>query len=743
MSPLRVGLYVAVALALVATSATAQAEPGPDGVLPPSFCDDPECARAMHLYAGERFEEAAAAFEEAIGSVAAGESNWQARVDLLLMSASAWEQAGGYARAGLAYLKASRLHENLRPFLEFEAAENLSQSEQPDIEVLTAITDNGALDRGYAGSALVAARIDALRSDGLPSLERADAALQGSRSEDACMWLSELLVERGKSLDADKKLADRVRGRCLPEETHEGFGELSFEPSGPMRVRRADRLYRAVRFPDAYAELQEIDFDQLDEIDRCRARFRLGRTQYRLRQRTKAIGTYEKVVEECTDDENEDERVRALYAVGKMLYGRKKYDGSEKRFETLLDDYSHRTHADDAYLYLARIARDQKRAPREKLLVEKALANHPDGDMVHEIAWEHLETSYRAGDYRAFLARLGELEMPDFDGQYFSQGRLGYFAGRAWQKLGCKDKAAESWQTTWGRYPFSFYGYLSRQRVVEMGEEPGTLEAGRKAEIADWFTDSKWSQSGANRLVRLGLYAMAADVERARMDDSARSDEDRWRLAYLEHLAQRYPVSHNIARRSVFGRPWAGPEAAREVRWAVAWPNPFEDDVLRAVVAEQRQATRGQRVDPAFPTAIMREESSFIEDIESWAGALGLMQLMPRTALGHDDDIDGDATPERLKTALVNIRVGVDHLFSLARRFDNHPVLMAAAYNAGGGAVSKWLRRYRTDDIALWVEDVPYDEARNYSKRVIGSYAAYQWRSGIRDLDPAIANSPK
>ena len=127
--------------------------------------------------------------------------------------------------------------------------------------------------------------------------------------------------------------------------------------------------------------------------------------------------------------------------------------------------------------------------------------------------------------------------------------------------------------------------------------------------------------------------------------------------------------------------------------------------------------------------------SSFIEDIESYAGALGLMQLMPRTALGHDNDIEGDATPDKLKTARVNVRVGVDHLHWLAKRFDGHPVLMVAAYNAGAGATGKWLRRQPNDDIALFVEDIPYLQTRNYTKRVIGSYLAYQWLRSVAGDD--------
>ena len=172
---------------------------------------------------------------------------------------------------------------------------------------------------------------------------------------------------------------------------------------------------------------------------------------------------------------------------------------------------------------------------------------------------------------------------------------------------------------------------------------------------------------------------------------------------------------------------------------------PYASPVEQAVTLENTQYRERDdettRLLAAFPLSIMREESSFIEDIVSYAGALGLMQLMLATARDHDDDLDSNpVTKEELLTAKVNIRVGVDHLFALARRMNNHPVMMAAAYNAGAGAVRSWLKDPRSKEIGLWVEDIPYFQARNYSKRVLGSYIAYQWLLGHDSFDEVVAN---
>ncbi|MFU8805034.1 MAG: transglycosylase SLT domain-containing protein, partial [Bradymonadaceae bacterium] len=388
--------------------------------------------------------------------------------------------------------------------------------------------------------------------------------------------------------------------------------------------------------------------------------------------------------------------------------------------------------------YLARVERKRGNHAREKVLLEQALRDYPDEDMVHEMAWEVHQALFRGGKFQEFIDAVTALPLPDYDTVYYSQGRLEYFLAASHDRLGQKKKAADVWQENWQKYPFSFYGYLSNLRLRERGVQPAALDGSPAASRTDWF-DAAWTNEGAARLVRLQLFEEACDFETAHLSRQETTASDRWRQATICHLASRYPVSHNIARRQIPGRPWAEPEAGRLIRWQVAWPNPFANQITEAVTAERALRDEGLFVDGALASAIMREESAFIVDNVSWAGALGLMQLMPATALGHDKNIEGRATPDRLLTADVNIRVAIDHIFSLANRFDSHPVLMTAAYNAGGGRITQWLRRFPNTEIALFVEDIPFLETRNYTKRVIGSYAAYQWLAGEREFDTRVA----
>jgi soluble lytic murein transglycosylase len=122
----------------------------------------------------------------------------------------------------------------------------------------------------------------------------------------------------------------------------------------------------------------------------------------------------------------------------------------------------------------------------------------------------------------------------------------------------------------------------------------------------------------------------------------------------------------------------------------------------------------------------MREESSFVADVRSHSNAIGLMQLIPPTARWVATGTTVPFDDASLKRPEVSIELGT-RLLAKLRVTHGHPALAIGAYNGGGGAVEKWVGAHWTDDLDLFVELVPYDETRNYIKRVLSSQAAYAY----------------
>lgn len=142
-----------------------------------------------------------------------------------------------------------------------------------------------------------------------------------------------------------------------------------------------------------------------------------------------------------------------------------------------------------------------------------------------------------------------------------------------------------------------------------------------------------------------------------------------------------------------------------------------------------KQYSQKYAVPPEFIYAIIRQESGFREDATSSVGARGLMQVMPYTAgvVSKADKIPY-ANQNQLFLSEKNINIGVAYLKQLSKRFSNHPILIAAAYNAGPKQVVYWLKKHPPKEIDVWIETLPWQETRNYLKNVMAFYVVYQYR---------------
>lgn len=124
-------------------------------------------------------------------------------------------------------------------------------------------------------------------------------------------------------------------------------------------------------------------------------------------------------------------------------------------------------------------------------------------------------------------------------------------------------------------------------------------------------------------------------------------------------------------------------------------------------------------VDKDLVYAVIKTESGFREDVESYAGAIGLMQLMPETFEWLQDKLDGEViyNADSLRTADVNIRYGTYFLSYLIDLYGDEDTA-CAAYNAGMSNVEEWLddSRYTKDGRTLSV--IPYNETADYVRKV-------------------------
>ncbi|MGD2119568.1 MAG: transglycosylase SLT domain-containing protein [Chromatiales bacterium] len=140
-----------------------------------------------------------------------------------------------------------------------------------------------------------------------------------------------------------------------------------------------------------------------------------------------------------------------------------------------------------------------------------------------------------------------------------------------------------------------------------------------------------------------------------------------------------------------------------------------------------------QNVDPAWIYAMVRQESAFMQDAQSSVGALGLMQLMPRTAKSVARKLRQRRPGKHdLFKPEKNIELGTAYLRQIYDRLDRNPVLAIAAYNAGPHRVKRWLPEQEMP-ADIWIELVPFKETRNYLKSVLAYTVIYEHKLGHRN----------
>jgi len=147
------------------------------------------------------------------------------------------------------------------------------------------------------------------------------------------------------------------------------------------------------------------------------------------------------------------------------------------------------------------------------------------------------------------------------------------------------------------------------------------------------------------------------------------------------------------------------------------FPMPFHDTVLRKA--------QDIGLDPAYVYGLIRQESRFIMDARSGVGASGLMQVMPATARWTARKIGmSDFSPGQINDRETNITIGTNYLKLALDDFDGSMALAAAAYNAGPGRPRSW-RNGPVLDAAIWAENVPFTETRDYVKKVLANTTNY------------------
>ena len=260
---------------------------------------------------------------------------------------------------------------------------------------------------------------------------------------------------------------------------------------------------------------------------------------------------------------------------------------------------------------------------------------------------------------------------------------------------------------------FHFYGLLAADAI---GRVPGPTTLAGAERDAPKPTAAQFAAFGAlpgvRRTVKLARLEMRPESLREWVYSIRGLDDDGLLLAAEYARSQGlYDRAINTAERTVTRHDFS-------LRYLM----PYRDQFAAAA--------REQAVDQAILLGLARQESRFALDIVSSAGAMGLMQLMPPTARWVAKQVGrSDYSPAQIGEIGLNTQFGAFYFKYWLERLERLPALAAAAYNAGPNRAQAW--RIGTPlEGAIWVETIPFNETRDYVKKVLANTMFY-----ARELD--------
>ena len=297
------------------------------------------------------------------------------------------------------------------------------------------------------------------------------------------------------------------------------------------------------------------------------------------------------------------------------------------------------------------------------------------------------------------------LEMYDRVRTPVSRSRASYWAGRAFEQNN-NSPIAKKWFEVAARYSTTFYGQLANKKLGKTEHRlPKKQSNGSKADGAPYISE----------LVNIAIF----------LTEIGKTDLAIKFLKTASRNASSYAqVSPIISGALKINKPhlavYAARRAARKGIYFISasYPKPALNDT--------------SQVEKALIYSIVRQESNFDPQAESYKGALGLMQLMPATAKAVAINLNIEFDKERLTSDhSYNIKLGASYLRSLIKKYDGSYPLAIAAYNAGPHNVNKWIKSVGNPtqndvDLIDWIERIPYGETRNYVQRVLENLTVYR-----------------
>lgn len=470
-------------------------------------------------------------------------------------------------------------------------------------------------------------------------------------------------------------------------------------------LKRASYLHSQNGFTAEIETLELITVKEQTPAVTARIDLRTGLARYKLRQYKLA----EKHLLKASASPLVAISSEARFWLAKALERQNQNERALALYSALASEGKKQEFSGEALMEAAGLKRSLGQYLEAAKLFEQVARLYPDTKIASKSLWEAGWSFYLTGNYSQAVDSFKSLQK-----DVAQREKVLYWLGRSLENTGNTDSAASWYRLLQNEYPAGFYAswYREQKGIKDVREALGERNALAELPLPTGFEKPRL-------LASLGM------LEEARNEMAAARKKSGGKKSHFSGLSRIYleMADYNSAI-SLFmqNQPIAWEKETLPL-WTIGYPVAYSG--LVAGYALENGLSEG------LVYALIRAESGFRPAVKSPAGAIGLMQMMPATAKQTARE-KGAFDPQRLTSPEFNIKLGTRHLRDLMKVYDGDVIFVAAAYNAGSGALGRWRKNMKGLKKDEFIESIPYRETRDYVKKVYAAAATYRQLYGVR-----------
>ena len=445
--------------------------------------------------------------------------------------------------------------------------------------------------------------------------------------------------------------------------------------------------------------------------------FYLARAQKGLRKRNLSNSALRKFLEHHPNHRRKQE---ALFMIGRNLWNTGYYRDGLKYFKNSIDTATNHTLANQARFFIGKMHEEKRRYSQATKHYTTLVEQFGNDEFAERAAWQLGWVHYTKGDSQKALDYFMDSARRYPSGLFIESSM--FWTAKSAEKLKRGDLAQQLFKDVNNRFPYTYYGIRAGEKRTDKKSDVG---ANRRQEISlnkpSLTANARFHYLRGVELSATGFYEDAS-YEIKKLENSVRKNLSgvMW-LATLFNNAHAYPDTVRIMQLYKDFKTKIKEKELTDNFWRNFYPLAYAETI--------RDSAKNYDVDPYFVKGLIRQESLFDAQVQSRAGAIGLMQIMPETGrlLYANSKIDGPYSTDILFDPETNIQLGTQYISQLNRKFNENGAHILISYNAGPHMLKKWLKRFsHLNDPDVFIESIPYPETRKYVKKVLRNYGIYR-----------------